>query len=114
MGATLALFEDVYYGRRSPTARQFESVWIRARRSRSASGRWVRECRDETGSTRMRCSAGRRGLCDGIALGFAGCGPGLDATYGKSRGTSLNGTSVFAQMLRDQWARGADGDPAQR
>jgi Domain of unknown function (DUF4129) len=30
VGATLALFEDVYYGRRSPTARKFESVWLRA------------------------------------------------------------------------------------
>ncbi len=30
VGATLALFEDVYYGRRSPTAGAFESVWLRA------------------------------------------------------------------------------------
>jgi hypothetical protein len=30
VGATLALFEDVYYGRRSPTALTFEPVWIRA------------------------------------------------------------------------------------
>jgi hypothetical protein len=37
-----------------------------------------------------------------LALGFAGCGPGLEVNYGKSRGASLNGTSVFAQMLRDR------------
>jgi Domain of unknown function (DUF4129) len=30
LGATLGLFEDVYYGRRSPTAQAFESVWSRA------------------------------------------------------------------------------------
>jgi Domain of unknown function (DUF4129) len=30
LGATLALFEDVYYGRRSPTAQALESVWSRA------------------------------------------------------------------------------------
>jgi hypothetical protein len=30
VGATLHLFEDVYYGRRSPNARAFESVWLRA------------------------------------------------------------------------------------
>jgi hypothetical protein len=42
-GATLRLFEDVYYGRRVPTARAFESVWNRAlefeeRRRRPATG----------------------------------------------------------------------------
>ena len=31
----------------------------------------------------------------------AGCARGPDATYGTSRGTSLNGTSVLAAMLRD-------------
>ncbi len=31
-----------------------------------------------------------------------------------SRGTSLNGTSVLAAMLRERWARSAHGDPAQR
>ena len=36
-----------------------------------------------------------------IALGVSGCGSDLDATYGKSRGTSLNGTSVLTTMLRD-------------
>jgi hypothetical protein len=36
-----------------------------------------------------------------IALGVSGCGSDLDATYGKSRGTSLNGTSVLTRMLRD-------------
>ena len=36
-----------------------------------------------------------------IALGVSGCGSELDATYGKSRGTSLNGTSVLTSMLRD-------------
>lgn len=36
-----------------------------------------------------------------LALGVSGCGSDLDATYGKSRGTSLNGTSVLARMLRD-------------
>jgi hypothetical protein len=30
VGATLRLFEDVYYGRRSPTAQAFESVWSQA------------------------------------------------------------------------------------
>ena len=30
LGATLRLFEDVYYGRRRPTAQAFESVWNRA------------------------------------------------------------------------------------
>ena len=30
LGATLGLFEDVYYGRRRPTAQAFESVWNRA------------------------------------------------------------------------------------
>ena len=30
LGATLRLFEDVYYGRRSPTTQAFESVWSRA------------------------------------------------------------------------------------
>ncbi len=30
LGATLGLFEDVYYGRRAPTAQAFESVWTRA------------------------------------------------------------------------------------
>jgi hypothetical protein len=30
LGATLALFEDVYYGRRSPTAQAFELIWSRA------------------------------------------------------------------------------------
>jgi hypothetical protein len=37
-----------------------------------------------------------------LVLGFTGCGAGLDTTYGKGRGTSLNGTAVFAQMLRDR------------
>jgi hypothetical protein len=36
-----------------------------------------------------------------IALAVSGCGSALDATYGKSRGTSLNGTSVVTTMLRD-------------
>ena len=36
-----------------------------------------------------------------IALCVSGCGSALDATYGKSRGTSLNGTSVLTRMLRD-------------
>jgi hypothetical protein len=30
VSATLRLFEDVYYGRRAPTAEAFESVWARA------------------------------------------------------------------------------------
>jgi hypothetical protein len=30
LGVTLALFEDVYYGRRPPSAQAFESVWSRA------------------------------------------------------------------------------------
>jgi Domain of unknown function (DUF4129) len=30
LGATLRLFEDVYYGRKRPTAQAFESVWHRA------------------------------------------------------------------------------------
>ncbi len=37
-----------------------------------------------------------------IGLACAGCAPTLDATYGKSRGTSLNGTSVLTKMLRDR------------
>jgi hypothetical protein len=37
----------------------------------------------------------------GIAFTVSGCGSTLDATYGKSRGTSLNGTSVLTRMLRD-------------
>ena len=37
-----------------------------------------------------------------IALGLSGCGSDLDAIYGKSRGTSLNGTAVLASMLRDR------------
>jgi hypothetical protein len=36
-----------------------------------------------------------------IVLGLSGCGSDLDATYGKSRGTSLNGTAVLTRMLRD-------------
>jgi hypothetical protein len=36
-----------------------------------------------------------------IVLGLSGCGWDLDATYGKSRGTSLNGTAVLTRMLRD-------------
>jgi len=36
-----------------------------------------------------------------IALGVSGCGSDLDATYGKGRGTSLNGTSVLTRMLRE-------------
>ncbi len=36
-----------------------------------------------------------------IAPGMSGCGAGFDATYGKSRGASLNGTSVLTRMLRD-------------
>lgn len=36
-----------------------------------------------------------------LALGLAGCGQSLDTAYGRSRGTSLNGTAVFVQMLRD-------------
>jgi len=31
VSATLRLFEDVYYGRRAPTAEAFESVWARAK-----------------------------------------------------------------------------------
>jgi hypothetical protein len=30
VSATLGLFEDVYYGRRAPTAQAFESVWLSA------------------------------------------------------------------------------------
>lgn len=37
-----------------------------------------------------------------LIIGCAGCGSGPEATYGKSRGTSLNGTTVVAQMLRDR------------
>ena len=29
VGATLGLFEDVYYGRRAPTTQAFDSVWLR-------------------------------------------------------------------------------------
>jgi hypothetical protein len=36
-----------------------------------------------------------------IALCVAGCGRAPDSTYGASRGTSLNGTSVVAGMLKD-------------
>jgi hypothetical protein len=36
-----------------------------------------------------------------VAVMVSGCGSDLDATYGKSRGKSLNGTSVFSKMLRD-------------
>jgi hypothetical protein len=35
-----------------------------------------------------------------IGLALAGCSQGPDDSYGTSRGTSLNGTSVFAAMLR--------------
>jgi hypothetical protein len=53
----------------------------------------------------MRPRSTRQPLCAGIAtvlvLGFSGCGPGLEETYGRGRGTSLNGTSVLAQRLRD-------------
>jgi hypothetical protein len=44
VGATLGLFEDVYYGRRSPTPQAFDSVWARGlafherRRKQSAGG----------------------------------------------------------------------------
>jgi len=34
------------------------------------------------------------------SLAFSGCARGPDTEYGWSRGTSLNGTSVFASMLR--------------
>ena len=46
LGATLALFEEVYYGRRRPTAQAFESVWSRALAFQERRGlRWGR--RDE-------------------------------------------------------------------
>jgi hypothetical protein len=44
-------------------------------------------------------------LCVGpaalIALGISGCARGPETGYGKSRGTSLNGTAVVAAMLED-------------
>ena len=36
------------------------------------------------------------------SLAFSGCARGLDTEYGSSRGTSLNGTSVFDAMLRNR------------
>jgi hypothetical protein len=36
-----------------------------------------------------------------FALAVSGCGSDLDTTYGKRRGTSLNGTSVLTSMLRE-------------
>ncbi len=38
LGATLSLFEEVYYGRRLPTAETFESVWSRALAFRQRQG----------------------------------------------------------------------------
>ena len=60
----------------------------------------MRECRHDDRLCRPR-SACRVPAATLIALAFRGCAPALDATYGKSRGTSLNGTSVLAKMLRD-------------
>jgi hypothetical protein len=38
-----------------------------------------------------------------LASFVAGCGPtGLDTTYGRSRGESINGTSGFAELLRER------------
>ncbi len=36
------------------------------------------------------------------ALAAAGCGGGVDATYGRSRGPSLNGTGALAEMFRQK------------
>ncbi len=35
-----------------------------------------------------------------LALLLSGCQDGVDTTYGQARGTSVNGTGVFAEMLR--------------
>ena len=55
------LFEDVYYGRRSPTAQAFESVWSRARCSRSAGGAGRGSVAMSSGST-FRLARRRRRL----------------------------------------------------
>jgi hypothetical protein len=36
------------------------------------------------------------------SLGLSGCASGLESDYGSSRAKSINGTAVFASMLRDQ------------
>ena len=53
-----------------------------------------------------------RALCSRLA--FGGCAQGPDDSYGTSRGTSLNGTSVFAAMLRSDGHEVRSGDPAER
>lgn len=46
--------------------------------------------------------AGRWLPCVALTCLLAGCGTGLDADYGWSRSTSINGTSVLADLLRDR------------
>jgi hypothetical protein len=47
---------------------------------------------------------GRSASAGAIVLGLvlSGCAPELEVTYGKNRGKSLNGTSVFTRMLRER------------
>ena len=83
VGATLGLFEDVYYGRNLPTAGTFESVWLRALAfqepadlGRGSVAMTSRSIRDRVGVACVMV----------LVVGFAGCGPSLEMTYGKSRG----------------------------
>jgi hypothetical protein len=81
---TLRLFEAVYYGRRVPTAEAFESVWAAAE------------------AFERHVAGGAMLLLGALLLGTSGCAPlAPDATYGRSRGASVNGTGVLAALLRD-------------
>ena len=45
----------------------------------------------------------RRGIVLAVlGLAISGCGGGVDATYGRSRGPSVNGTGVLAEMLKQK------------
>jgi len=94
--ATLALFEDVYYGRKLPTLEAFEAVWKLALE--------FRERRGVAASATMSSRRFSLLLIIAIAapgfLGVSGCAPPIDSEYGFSRGDSVNGTSAFRTMLR--------------
>lgn len=93
VGPTLRLFEAACYGHRAPSADEFAAVWLGA----------------EAFERRVAGGGDGRGLRARIAPALllaagllpAGCGPGeVDTTYGRSRGRSINGTGVLADLLR--------------
>ena len=46
-------------------------------------------------------SRARSALALAVSLIVAGCSPGVDTSYGRSRSTSINGTGALAGMVRD-------------